>query len=177
MWQIFGNAEPEKPASLFPRPWVRTGPGSPEFSCHKGESMLWKSGFWYLWAAALVHLACVADGFLLSQTVKPIRLRSSANVDRKIQGARAPAVVKSLRMLSGFPDPSSVLTQHPALAAFLASNILYVGQLLVRQQRESDGDPYEIMKSVQLYTVPEGRSVRITDYWNKDQRAVVVFLR
>mmetsp|Transcript_39841 Transcript_39841/g.83404 ORF Transcript_39841/g.83404 Transcript_39841/m.83404 type:complete len:143 (-) Transcript_39841:56-484(-) len=139
--------------------------------------MVWKSSNLCLWAAAIVHLACVADGFLLSQTVKPSRLWSSANVDRQNQGARAPAVGKKLRMMSGFPDLSSALTQHPALAAFLASNILYVGQLLVQQRRESDGDPYEIMKSVQLYTVPEGRSVRITDYWRKDQRAVVVFLR
>ncbi len=82
-----------------------------------------------------------------------------------------------MRMVSAFTDPGSVLVQYPALAAFLASNVLYVGQLLVRQREQSDGDPYEIMKSVQLYTVPEGRLVRITDFWSKDQRAVVVFLR
>ncbi len=137
--------------------------------------MAWKRRDLCLLVAALVHL-CVADGFLLSQTSKPSRLWSSANVNRQNKGPQAPAVGKGLKMMSGFPDPS-ILTQHPALAVFLASNVLYVGQLLFRQREASDGDPYEIMRSVQLYTVPEGRSVRITDYWSKDQRAVVVFLR
>jgi hypothetical protein len=69
------------------------------------------------------------------------------------------------------------LRENAPLASFFGFNALYVGQLLVKQRVKAEGDPYKTLQNVQLYNVPDGQAVRPTDYWRKDQRAVVVFLR
>ena len=102
-----------------------------------------------------------------SRTNKLVKLHRQLNDRHSLMG----------RKISASLDLDSILPQNVALAAFFASNILYVGQLLVQQRRKSDGDPYQLLQGVTLFSVPEGKEVRATDYWRKDQRSVVVFLR
>ena len=102
-----------------------------------------------------------------SRTNKLVKLHRQLNNRHSLMG----------RKFSASLDLDSILPQNVALAAFFASNILYVGQLLVQQRRKSDGDPYQLLQGVTLFSVPEGKEVRATDYWRKDQRSVVVFLR
>ena len=74
-------------------------------------------------------------------------------------------------------DSDGILRQSAPLAGLLGFGIFYAGQLLFKQRLKSEGDPYQILQNIQLYDVPQGQPVRATDYWRKDQRAVVVFLR